>query len=221
MKQVELVTKLHKKTKRNYINRMLNDKVNCMKEAKKYSKNYWDGDRKYGYGGYKYIPGRWGPVAKKIIEKYKLNNDSRILDVGCGKGFLLYEIKKILPRIDIYGIDISKYALKSIKKLIDGKFKFIDLNKKKLPYKSRKFDLVISLACLHNLEIDNLKKIIQEINRVGKKWYIMVESYRNEKELFNLQCWALTCETFFSKKEWKWFLNENNYKGDYEFIYFE
>ena len=117
MKQVELVTKLHKKTKRNYINRMLNDKVNCMKEAKKYSKNYWDGDRKYGYGGYKYIPGRWGPVAKKIIEKYKLNNDSRILDVGCGKGFLLYEIKKILPRIDIYGIDISKYALKSIKKI--------------------------------------------------------------------------------------------------------
>lgn len=221
MNKLNLITNLHQKTKRNYIERMLNDKVKCMIEAKKYSKNYWDGNRKYGYGGYKYIPGRWVSVAKKIIKKFKLNNKSKILDIGCGKGFLLYEIKKILPGIDIYGIDISRYALKSLNKLVNGKFKYLDLNKKKLPYKSKNFDLVISLACLHNLEINNLKKIITEINRVGKKSYIMVESYRNEKELFNLQCWALTCETFFSKKEWIWFLNENSFKGNYEFIYFE
>ena len=221
MNKLNLITNLHQKTKRNYIERMLNDKVKCMIEAKKYSKNYWDGDRKYGYGGYKYIPGRWVSVAKKIIKKYKLNNKSKILDIGCGKGFLLYEIKKILPSIDIYGVDISRYALKSLNKLIDGKFKYLDLNKKKLPFKSKYFDLVVSLACLHNLEINNLKKIITEINRVGKNSYIMVESYRNEKELFNLQCWALTCETFFSKKEWIWFLNENSFKGNYEFIYFE
>ncbi len=221
MKQINLVTNLHKKTKRNYLKRMLDNKVLCMKEAKKYSKNYWDGDRKFGYGGYKYIPGRWVNVANKIIKKYKLNNSSKILDIGCGKGFLLYEIKKILPGITLYGVDISKYALKSINKLISGKFEYLDLNKKKLPYKSKCFDLVISMACLHNLEIDKLRKIIKEINRVGKKSYIMVESYRNNKELFNLQCWALTCETFFSNKEWKWFLNENNFKGNYEFIYFE
>lgn len=221
MKEINLVRYLHKKTKRNYVERMLNNKVICMKEAKKYAKNYWDGDRKYGYGGYKYIPGRWETVAKKIIKKYNLKNTSRILDVGCGKGFLLYEIKKILPGINLYGIDISKYALKSINKLIDGKFKYLNLNKNNLPYKSKHFDLVISLACLHNLEINRLKKIIEEINRVGKNSYIMVESYRNEKELFNLQCWALTCETFFSNKEWKWFLSENNFKGNYEFIYFE
>ena len=220
MNQLNLITNLHKKTKRNYIERMLNDKVNCMIEAKKYSKNYWDGNRKYGYGGYKYIPGRWISVAKKIIKKYKLDNKSKILDIGCGKGFLLYEIKKILPGIDIYGVDISKYALKSINKLINGKFKYLDLNKKKLPFKSKYFDIVISLACLHNLEINNLKKIIKEINRVGKKSFIMVESYRNEKELFNLQCWALTCETFFSKKEWIWLLSNAGYTGDYEFIYF-
>ena len=112
MKEIKLVTYLHKKTKRNYVRRMLNDKIICMKEAKKYSKNYWDGDRKYGYGGYKYIPGRWEAVAKKIIKKYNLKNTSRILDIGCGKGFLLYEIKKILPGINLYGIDVSKYALK-------------------------------------------------------------------------------------------------------------
>ena len=99
---------------------MLDNKVLCMKEAKKYSKNYWDGDRKFGYGGYKYIPGRWVNVANKIIKKYKLNNSSKILDIGCGKGFLLYEIKKILPGITLYGVDISKYALKSINKLISG-----------------------------------------------------------------------------------------------------
>ena len=77
------------------------------------------------------------------------------------KGFLLYEIKKILPGIDIYGVDISRYALKSLNKLISGKFKYLDLNKKKLPYRSNYFDLVISLACLHNLEINNLKKLLQ------------------------------------------------------------
>ena len=99
------------KTKRNYVKRMLNDKIICMKEAKKYSKNYWDGDRKYGYGGYKYIPGRWGQK-KKIIKKYNLKIFSNLCWLW--KRFLLYEIKKILPGI-IYGIDISKYALKGIK----------------------------------------------------------------------------------------------------------
>ena len=87
------VTPLHKRTKRNYVKRMNNDKVYCSKIAKKYSKEYWDGDRKFGYGGYKYIPGRWKPVAKKLIKTYKLNSKSKILDAGCGKGFLLHEIK--------------------------------------------------------------------------------------------------------------------------------
>ena len=98
LKETKIITKLHLSTKRNYIDRMLNQKIKCMGEAKKYSKNYWDGPRKYGYGGYKYIPGRWQPVAKKIIKNFKLNNKSKILDVGCGKGFLLVEIKKNFTR---------------------------------------------------------------------------------------------------------------------------
>ena len=83
-----------------------------MIESKKYAFNYWDGKRKYGYGGYKYIAGRWKKVAKNLIKKYKLNNNSKILDVGCGKGFLLYEIKKLLPSIEVKGFDISKYPSK-------------------------------------------------------------------------------------------------------------
>ena len=98
--------------------RMNNSKVDCMIEAKKYGKNYWDGNRKFGYGGYKYIPGRWDKIAKKIIKKFKLNNNSKILDVGCGNGYLLFEIKKLLPKARIVGFDSSKFAIKNSKKEI-------------------------------------------------------------------------------------------------------
>ena len=87
--------------------------------------------------------------------------------------------------------------------------------------KNKEFDLVISLGCLHNLKIFEIVKSLEEIQRVGTQAYIMVESYRDEKELFNLQCWALTCETFLYPDEWKWFFKKNNYSGDFEFIYFE
>jgi ubiquinone/menaquinone biosynthesis C-methylase UbiE len=219
-KIVNLVTSLHKATHREYIKRMQDDKIGCMKEAKQYSKNYWDGPRRYGYGGYKFIPGRWTGVAKKIIKKYRLDNKSRILDVGCGKAFLLYEIKKILPLIEISGFDISKYGISHAPDLV-RKNLFIHRAQDKYPFKKNYFDLTISLGCLHNLEIYDIKKAISEIKRVSKKNYIMTESYRSEKELFNLQCWALTCESFFSKKEWIYLLNELKYKGDLELIYFE
>ncbi len=220
MKKIDLVNKLHKKTKRNYIERMLNDKVSCMKEAKKYSKNYWDGNRKYGYGGYKFIPNRWAPTAKKLIKEFKLTNRSKILDVGCGKGYLLYEIKKILPKLKVVGFDISKYGIKNSHPEIK-KYLFNHDVRKKTKFKKKEFDLVISLGCLHNLMIFDLVNAIKEINRIGKSGYIMVESYRDEKELFNLQCWALTCQSFFSDTQWEWILKDLNYKGRYEFIHFK
>ena len=220
MKEIRLITKLHKKTKRNYIQRMLNEKINCMKVSKKYGKDYWDGDRKYGYGGYKFIPGRWSGVAKNLIKRYKLNNNSKILDVGCGKGYLLYEIKKILPLISIKGFDISKYAIDNAPKDLKKDLFVADV-KKKIKFKKNFFDLVISIGCFHNLEIFDIKNSLSEINRVGKKKFILVESYRNNKELFNLQCWALTCESFFSKNEWIWIFKKFGYNGDFEFIYFE
>lgn len=220
MKELNIITSLHTKTKRNYIKRMINKKVECMAISKKYGFDYWDGDRKFGYGGYKYIPGRWEEVAKKLIKRYKLNNKSKILDLGCGKGFLLYEIKKILPRIHIKGIDISNYGLKNSKKEI-SKFLFKGDLKKKLKFRSKEFDFVFSINTLHNLEINYLIQAIKEIQRIGKKHFICSESYRNEKELFNLQCWALTCESFLSKREWIWLLQKSGYTGDYEFIYFE
>ena len=110
-KIIKLITINHKKTQRNYLKRMIDQKINTMKISKKYSYDYWDGNRKYGYGGYRY-DGRWKPIAKKIIKKYKLTKKSKILDIGCGKGHLIYEISKILNSKNIYGIDISKYAKK-------------------------------------------------------------------------------------------------------------
>lgn len=220
MEEVKLITGLHLSTKRNYLERMVNQKVKCMAEAKKYEFNYWDGPRKYGYGGYKFIPGRWTSVAKKLIKKYKLKDTSKILDVGCGKAFLLYEIKKILPNIKVVGFDISRHGIKSAPDQI-RKNLFIHKAQNKYPFKKKEFDLVISLGCLHNLEINELKVALSEINRVAKKKFIMVESYRSNLELFNLQCWALTCNSFFSKREWIWLFKEFGYSGDYEFIYFE
>ena len=214
------ISKLHNSTKRDYVSRMTDNKVHCMKISKKYDKEYWDGKRRFGYGGYKYIPNRWTNVAKSLIKNYKLNNNSSILDVGCGKAFLLYEIKKLLPKIKICGFDISKYGLNSSKKEIK-KFLFVHKAQDKYPFKNKQFDLVISLGCLHNLKIFEIKKALNEIQRVGKKSYVMLESYRNEKELFNLQCWALTCESFFDQEEWIWIYKEFGYTGDYEFIYFK
>jgi ubiquinone/menaquinone biosynthesis C-methylase UbiE len=214
------VTALHQSTKRDYLSRMIDQKVACMQKAKEYEDDYWDGDRRFGYGGYKFIEGRWKPVAEKLIENYKLTNNSKILDVGCGKGFLLYEIKKILTDIKIVGIDISKYGYENAHPSVKNNI-ILHRAQDKYPFIDKEFDLVISLGTLHNLRLFDLKKALSEIERVGKSGYIMLESYRNEQELFNLQCWALTCESFFDEQEWVWLYKHFGYSGDYEFIFFE
>ncbi len=217
---VNFVTGLHESTNRKYIARMVDDKVDCMLRAKKYSIDYWDGDRRYGYGGYRYLPGYWKPVAKQLIKKYNLSNNSSLLDVGCGKAYLLHEIKLILPKIKLVGFDISKHGINGatdeIRELL-----FIHKAQNRFPFEDNQFDLVISLGCFHNLRIFELEKSLAETQRVGKQGYVMLESYRNELEQFNLQCWALTCESFFDPEEWIWIYNKFGYEGDYEFIYFK
>ena len=219
-KLVNYVTPLHKATSRAYINKMLDDKVHCMLKAKEYESDYWDGDRRYGYGGYKYMPGRWKPVAEGLIENYNLTNESEVLDVGCGKGYLLYEMKLLLPNLKIAGFDISKHGLANAKEEIKDSL-FIHRAQDFYPYEDNEFDLVISLGCIHNLRMFDLGTSLNEIERVGMQSYVMVESYRNEQEQFNLQCWALTCESFFDNEEWIWIFEHFGYTGDYEFIYFE
>lgn len=216
--ELYIFNKLHKKTTRKYIDRMVDHKIECMKKAKEYDYDYWDGDRRFGYGGYKY-DGRWKSVAQDFIDAYNLTNDSKVLDVGCGKAFLIYEIKQLLPDITVVGFDYSEYAIENAKDEIK-EYLYIHKAQEKYDYDNNEFDLVLSLGTLHNLPIFDLKKAVKEIQRVGKNKFIMVESYRNEEELFNLQCWALTCESFFRPDEWTWMYDEWGYTGDYEFIYF-
>jgi ubiquinone/menaquinone biosynthesis C-methylase UbiE len=217
---VQFVTPLHQATSRAYIDRMVDDKVDCMLKAKEYESDYWDGHRRYGYGGYKYMAGWWKPVAEALIEKYNLTNVSSVLDVGCGKAFLLYELKLLLPELRVEGFDISQHGLASAKEEIRDSL-FSHRAQQPYPYDDNAFDLVISLGCFHNLRIFELETALAEVERVGRQGYVMLESYRTELEQFNLQCWALTCESFFDSKEWCWIYEHFGYTGDYEFIYFE
>ena len=219
-KLVNYVTSLHQATSRTYIDRMMDDKVHCMIKAKQYEYDYWDGDRRYGYGGYKYMPGHWKPVAEALIDNYELNNYSSVLDVGCGKAYLLHEMKLLLPGLRVAGFDISNHGLSDARPEIKDEL-FIHRAQDSYNFEDDDFDLVMSLGCLHNLRIFELQIALSEIERVGKQGYIMLESYRNEQEQFNLQCWALTCESFFDYEEWPWIYNHFGYTGDYEFIYFE
>ena len=166
------------------------------------------------------MAGRWKPVAETLIKKYDLTNDSSVLDVGCGKAFLLYEMKLLLPQLRVSGFDISKHGLANAREEIRDSL-FIHRAQEPYPYKDDEFDLVISLGCFHNLRIFELQTALAEVERVGRQGYVMLESYRNEQEQFNLQCWALTCESFFDDEEWCWVYEHFGYTGDYEFIYFE
>ena len=213
---------IHSKTSRDYLARV-NDldfpKWRAAELAKKFDFDYWDGDRRINYGGYTYKPGYWTPVAERMIKIYQLNDDSKILDIGCGKGYLLVEIRKLLPKIKYYGIDISRYAIE--KSHIEVSKNLVMGNAIKLPWDNKTFDLAFSINTFHNLYSFELEQAFIEISRVSKQQYICVESYRNELEKMNLLYWQVTCESFFTPKEWQWWFNKTGFIGDYEFIYFE
>lgn len=216
---LNLITPLHKKTARKYIDRMVDDKVHCMLKAKEYEADYWDGDRRYGYGGYRY-DGRWKTVAQQLIQTYGLRPDARILDVGCGKAHLLHELGLLLPQGEMHGFDISRHGIADAPKPIRPRL-FRHRAQDPYPWGDAHFDLVLSVGCLHNLKPFELATALAEIERVGRNKYVLVESFRNEQEQFNLQCWALTAEAFYDTESWIWLYRHFGYTGDYEFIYFE
>ena len=159
-------------------------------------------------------------LVKSFLDNYKLPENPKILDVGCGKGFLLYDFLKIRPDAEIYGIDISSYAIENSKKEV--KENLIHGNSNNLPWEDNYFDLVISINTLHCLHCYDLEESLKEMERVGKKnKYLCVESYRNELEKANLLYWQVTCESFNTPEEWLWWFKLCKYNGDYSFIYFE
>ena len=220
MPYIDFVSDLHKATKRDYIGRVISDdKAECAGIAKEYGYDYWDGDRKYGYGGYRY-DGRWRSVAQKLADHYQLKSGQKVLDVVCGMAHLLYELKQAVPGLIVNGIDISQYALEHAKEEVRDRLQYGQAQD--IPFRDNEFDLVISLTTLHNLKVYDLKKAIQEIERVCKgNSYIMVESFRNDREEVNMLYWQLTCASYYSVEEWEWLYHEWGYTGDYSFIFFE
>lgn len=216
--RVEIVTPLHRRAARDYLARMNDGKIEAMRVARRFGAEYWDGDRRYGYGGYRY-DGRWRPVAAELARRHGIGPRSRVLDLGCGRAHLLHELRD-LTGCAVAGLDLSAHALATAKAearpfLVRG-----DAGAP-LPFADGAFDLAVSLATLHNLPLPALAAALAELSRVAKRQYIVVESYRNEAELFNLQCWALTCEAFLDPAAWAWLFAQAGYRGDHEFIFFE
>ncbi len=221
MAEIDFIQKLHSATERDYLGRVqAHDKAECAAIAKRFGEDYWDGERHLGYGGYHY-DGRWRPVAEQMAAHYGLAPGERVLDVGCGKGFLLYEFTQAVPGLKVAGVDISSYAIEHAKEEVRPSLEVG--NAKSLPYGDTSFDLVVSLGTLHNLYLYDLFAAVREIERVGKdrRKYIMVESYRNERERVNLLYWQLTCEAFFTPTEWEWIFEQAGYSGDHGYIFFE
>lgn len=220
MAYIDFVTANHKSTERDYLARVNEfPKEKAAEIAKKFDFDYWDGDRKTGYGGFKY-DGRWSNIAKQMAEHYQLKSGDKVLDIGCGKGFLLYDLTKAVPGLEVFGLDVSQYAIDNAKEEIRSNL--IQGHAKALPYHDNEFDLVISINTLHVLYCNEFFAALKEMERVSKKHkYLCVESYRNEKEKVNLMYWQLTCEMFCTPDEWYWWFEQAGYTGDYSFIYFE
>lgn len=182
--------------------------------ARQFGKDFFDGDRRHGYGGFNYHPRFWGPVIPDFIEYYGLDNNSSVLDVGCAKGFMLYELKKALPGLTISGIDVSQYALDNAIESVKSDLRVADA--KSIPFDDNSFDLVVSINTIHNLDVGDLKLSLKEISRVSKKnSFITVDAYRNDIEREAMFNWNLTARTILSVNEWEVLFREVGYLGDY------
>lgn len=206
--------KNYPKQKRNLDKRLLEKTPEIIEVARNFGKDFFDGDRKYGYGGFIYNPKYWTQVVKDIVSYYGLKSGSKILDVGCAKGFMLYDFKQQFPEIEVRGIDISEYAIKNCKEEVADFLKVGDA--KKIEFEDKYFDLVISINTVHNLDFEDCKKSINEISRVTKKHsFITVDAFRNEEEKKRMYMWNLTAKTIMSVDDWKNTFVDIDYYGDY------
>ncbi len=182
--------------------------------ARKFGSDFFDGDRKHGYGGFSYNPRFWQPVIPTLKEHFALGTNSRLLDVGCGKGFMLHDLDEMIPGIYLKGIDISEYAIENSIKSVRENVQVADA--RSLPFEDNSFDVVISINTIHNLDREDCAQALKEIERVSKgDSFVTVDAYRNEHERERMEAWNLTARTIMSTDEWVEFFDESGYTGDY------
>ena len=178
-------------------------------------KEFYDGERNNGYGGYNY-DGRWKKIAQNIMKRYKLKPGSKVLQIGCDKGFLIYDLKTLYPTLKDYGVENSKYAISKSPKLI--KKNILHSNFTKLPFKKKFFDFVIAIGPVYSLNLSDAIKCLKEIKRIGKgKSFITLGSYENDIEQKLFSYWTLLGSTILSKKDWRYLLKYVKYNGDFKF----
>jgi SAM-dependent methyltransferase len=182
--------------------------------ARQFGQEFFDGDRLFGYGGYRYHPRFWQETVRRFRDHYALPEDAAILDVGCGKGFMLHDFQELMPATTLAGIDISQYAheqaMPSVKPVCQVGCAT------QLPYADRSFDLVISINTIHNLPLDECKQALREIERVSRgRSFITVDAWRTEAEHERLLKWILTALTYMHVDDWKRLFAEVGYTGDY------
>ncbi|HCI49016.1 MAG TPA: methyltransferase [Holosporales bacterium] len=213
MQEINLLQSLPK-TKRNIEKRASAKDPLVVQTSKQFGQEYFDGPRDYGYGGYRY-DGRWVPVAKDIIQHFDLKSGDRVLDVGCAKGFLVKDLLSECPGLEVFGLDISWYAVTHCEPEVVGRLHVGDA--RDLPFPDNSFDCVLSLNTLHNFQRPKVVKAVAEIQRVckGSKSFIQVDSYRNPTEKKIFESWVLTAEYHDYPDEWIKIFNEAEYTGDY------
>lgn len=182
--------------------------------ARQFGKDFFDGDRKHGYGGFGYNPRFWQPVIPTFQEHFGLTPESSVLDVGSGKGFMIHDMAELIPGITVSGLDISEYGIENT--MADMK-PFVQVgNAKSLPFRDDAFDVVISINTIHNLVREECATALREIERVSRRGsFITVDAYRNDEEKELMEAWNLTAKTFMHVDEWKAFFDEVGYTGDY------
>lgn len=204
---------MHPAANRDYDKRAQSKTPETIRIAKEFGRDFFDGDRTCGYGGYRY-DGRWKAVAQRMKNYYGLADNCTILDIGCAKGFLLHDFKELMPHCTVAGIDVSEYAIDNAMPSVKPFLKIASAET--LPYGDKTFDLVISINSIHNLPEGFLRKALKEVERVSRGHsYITVDAWRNEQERENLYKWVLTAETMMHVDDWKKLFNEVGYTGDY------
>lgn len=182
--------------------------------ARRFGKEYFDGARHQGYGGY-HDDGRWIPVAGEIADHYKLEPGDRVLDIGCAKGFLIKELIEGYG-LDAFGLDVSRYAVqKTCLPSLVGRLHLG--NAMSLPFPDQSFDLVLSINTIHNLDAHDCLRALREIQRVSKgKAFVQVDAYRNDEERQRFEAWVLTAKTHGTPEFWCEMFERAGYGGDYD-----